>query len=297
MSFTIFYRRPLFHSLQLQILFVVSLLLISSIPSPLLALGLTVQPATFLFRDIPIGTKVKLPVPLSIHNKDKQPHTYAVSPYSPSRLGMSWPEGYQEIPDPTWFRFEEKEITIAGGETGFVNMFIEIARSDAYYNQKWVIALRVTTRVESGESIAIAVYPRFLIETENREEIKGRPAGKTGIRPGVLYLSPPFHEKKESIEIYNNDNIPHTYTIRSEIPPSGIQSQVLPTPSYDWIPNPAWIVPDQDAVEVESGEKQSISFHLDITQNESLPLQRWEGLLFFRPDKGPSTFGRVLISP
>lgn len=176
-------------------------------------------------------------------------------------------------------------------------MFIEIPGADAYYNQKWVIALGVTTQVKSGESIALAVYPRFLIETESREEIKGPPAGKTGIRPGVLHLSPPFHEKKESIEIYNNDDIPHTYTIRSEIPASGIQGQVLPIPSYEWIPNPAWIVAEQDTVEVGPGEKQSVGLHLEITKSESLPLQRWEVLLFIRPDKGPSTFGRILISP
>ena len=68
-------------------------------PSVILASGLAVQPATFLFRDIPVGQKIKLPAPLSIHNKDERTNTYKVKALSPSRIGMSWPEGYIESLD------------------------------------------------------------------------------------------------------------------------------------------------------------------------------------------------------
>ena len=74
---------------------------------------------------------------------------------------MSRPEGYVEIPNTDWFSFDEKEVTIVGGKMGFTNMYIEIPGEDTYYNQKWVIAVEVTTRVGAGESIALAVYPRF----------------------------------------------------------------------------------------------------------------------------------------
>lgn len=140
--------------------------------SVILASGLAVQPATFLFRDIPVGQKIKLPAPLSIHNKDERTNTYTVKALSPSRIGMSWPEGYIEIPKTDWFTFEEKEITVDSGKIGITNMYIEIPAEDAYYNQKWVIAVEVTTKVEPGESISLAVYPRFLIETESRGKIK-----------------------------------------------------------------------------------------------------------------------------
>ncbi|MBI5096301.1 MAG: hypothetical protein HZB32_01400, partial [Nitrospirae bacterium] len=170
--------------------FLAILFLLQVFPSLLLAAGLAVQPATFLFQDVSIGEKIRLSVPLSVHNKDSESHTYVIAPFLPSSIGMAWPDGYTEIPDTTWFAFEKREITVAGGGIGSTVMYIEIPGVDAYYNQKWVIGLGVTTKVESGESISLAVYPRFLIETESREEIKGRPAGKTGVRPGRLTISP-----------------------------------------------------------------------------------------------------------
>lgn len=145
--------------------------LILSQTSILHASGLSVQPATYLFKDIPVGTRIKLPVPMVIHNRDDRPHTYIITAFKPSEIGMQWPEGYIELPDAVWFSFDEKEVTIAGGGIKSVNMYLHIPGGDAYYNQKWVVAAGVTARVGSGESVVLAVYPRFLIETESRGKI------------------------------------------------------------------------------------------------------------------------------
>jgi len=268
-------------------------------PSDLPASGLAVQPATFLFRDIPIGQKVKLSVPLSIHNKDERIHTYTIKSLAPSRLGMSRPEGYVEIPNTDWFSFDETEVTIAGGKMGSTNMYIEIPGEDTYYNQKWVIAVEVTTRVGTDESIALAVYPRFLIESENRETITGRPSGKTGIRPGKLSLSFEPKKNKSYIEIYNNDTISHTYIIRPFIPVSDVKQSLLqsPSPSYDWIPNIKWIVTSSDKVKIKAGMSRKIGINLAIPDNIFVNPQKWETLLFVTPDNGSPVFVRVYIEP
>ena len=281
------------------IIFAVLLVLLLS-PSGLLASGLAVQPATFLFRDVSVGKKVKLSVPLSIHNKDDQSNTYTVKTILPSQIGMSWPDGYIEIPETGWFKFEDnKKITVAGGEIGFTNMYIEIPGKDAYYNQKWVIAIEVKTDVEISETIALAVYPRFLIETESNKSITERPAGSMGISPAKLNLSFQSVNGKRVFEIYNNDTIPHTYTIRPGTPKGEIQRQILhsPTPSYDWLPDPGWILLDIDNVTIEAGRSRLIEVFLKVPHEMSMVPQKWETLLFITPDKGPSSFVRVLIEP
>ena len=69
-----------------------------------------------------------------------------------------------------------------------------------------------------------------------------------------------------------------------------------PSPSYDWILDPAWLVPDKDKIEIEAGGRGSINIHMDIPQDKYTLLQKWEVLLFVKPI-GPSIFGRVLKLP
>jgi hypothetical protein len=114
-----------------------------------------------------VGKRIELEVPLSIFNKGEDSQTYKLTTFKPSVLGMTWPEGYQEIPDPSWLFFENEEVTVAGHSMSSVRMFLKLPNEDSHYNQHWAVGIGVTSKTGPGQAINLAVYPRFMIETQS----------------------------------------------------------------------------------------------------------------------------------
>ena len=53
-------------------------------------------------------------------------------------------------------------------------MYINIPNAERYYNQHWVVGLRVATDSGVQSSFSLALYPRYWIKTEAKPKIRGK---------------------------------------------------------------------------------------------------------------------------
>ena len=264
------------------------------------ALGLSARPGTYLFTNIPIGKRHELSQPLRIENRSNKVRTYILYTYKYSeKSGIKRIDGYSDMPDVKWLLFEKDEVEIEANGVSEVKMYSNISDDDAYYNQHWVIGIGIEGRQQKGEAIALAVYPRYFIETESRGDLAGKPYGIIGIRPSTITLKDmPLNktEKVARIEVFNNDRIQHRYQITSVIPTNDPGKGILLSHSYNGIPDPNWVIPQERWIDIAGGSSGTIAFGLDIPQEVRNCGKTWEGLLMIRPDQRDAGFVRIQIS-
>ncbi|MFH1095958.1 MAG: hypothetical protein V1749_00420 [Candidatus Desantisbacteria bacterium] len=133
-----------------------------------------VVPGKLLITDVPVGRQYEVSVPLTIINYGQDEQRYVLSTIKPSTMGADIETGYIEIPDEHWFYFATETTTIKPGDFGQVRMYINIPNEEGYYNQHWVVGFRVATDSGTQSSFALALYPKYWIETEAKPEIKGK---------------------------------------------------------------------------------------------------------------------------
>ncbi len=270
-------------------------------PKP--SLGLSVAPGGLMIQNVKpgqtFGLYEKAGVALIIENKDINPHTYIINTFKPSRVGnKKWLKGYSEIPDPTWFWFENNEITVGPQSKQEVKMYLKIPEEDPYYNQHWSISLGISGKPESGKMLALAVYPRYQIETESKTGLEEKPHGLIGIEPSnLIFKNLPLRKKeKKKIILYNNDQTAHKYTVTSqviEVDPT--REQIFVTSGYTWVPNKKWLRPKRKKVKILPGESKELTVSVKIPKKKEHYQKKWEALIFIEPDQGRSRFARVLI--
>ncbi len=269
------------------------------------ATRLSARPGRYLFSGISVGKKYELPLPLRIENKSDKDRTYLLSTYKqPQKSGSKQVEGYSEILDPHWLFFERDEITIESDGINEVKMYSKVPDNDSYYNQHWAVGLGIEGKPEEGEAVNLAVYPQYFLETESKGDLSAKPYGPTGIKPSVVTLNDvPLGkiERTAQIEIFNNDHINNDYSllqykITSEVPAKDSDKRILVSPSYSWIPDPNWIIPEQKELTIDEGKSETLEVGLNIPQEDKNRGKKWEGLLMIRPDQGQPRFVRIQIS-
>jgi hypothetical protein len=261
----------------------------------------SVRPRTLLIQEVPLGELYGVNehsgIRLSIHNKRSEPQTYILSACKPSSVGLEWPEGYLQMPDPDWLQFETEEISIHAGAVGYADIRLRIPDQENYYNQKWVVAIGVKSK--PGQIDVVPVYTHMQIETQSKRDIRERPAGLVGLEPGAILLkdvSLGYSRDVTQVTIYNNDEREHTYAIvpmdqRSK----SADRQITSSPTYSWIPEPSWIIPAQTEVKIKAGECLAVSLSLVIPEESMHYDRKWEGVLFVKPHKGSGNFLRIQI--
>lgn len=267
------------------------------------AAGLAASPAGLLIQNVEPGEAYNITevsgVTLNITNKDNIPHTYSISAHKPSTVASrKWVRGYLEIADPSWFKLEKEEVRIEPHKTAKIKMFIEIPDDEKYYNQNWSVSLLVKGKTEAGQSVALAVAPRYEIETMAKEGLKIKADGVIAFEPHVITLKNciPGKKKKAKAMLYNNDDKKHTYKISSMIfPQDPKKSQISLSPGYSWIPDVKWIKPKKSRLKAGAGKKAKVSFFVKIPKEQANFNQKWEAILFFEPEEGASGFIRVRI--
>lgn len=132
------------------------------------ALGLRVGPSELFLKNVPVGAlydfQEEQGVLLKIYNDSEESQIYAISSLKPSEIN-NVPEGYTDIPDANWLYFEINEIEVEANGIGEVKMYLEIPDDEEYYDQLWVVSIRVKSLPRMGQGISLACHPRIKIET------------------------------------------------------------------------------------------------------------------------------------
>ena len=266
-------------------------------------MGLSIRPGGLLIQYVKLGEAYdlykKTGIVLIIENKDSRPHTYLLSTSKPSQVGnKKWLKGYLEIPSPDWFWFEKDEVTVGAESQKEIKMFLKIPKEDKYYNQHWTVSLGVTGKPKKGEVVALAVYPRYQIETESKTVLTQRPYGTIGLEPSLLkFENLTLGEKKKgTITIYNNSNKTHRYAIIPRIVEVGPgREKISSSPGYAWIPNIKWIKPGKKRINIGTNKSKELPIRVKIPEKLENYDKNWEAILFVEPDKGLPGFIRVQI--
>ncbi|MFC1708839.1 hypothetical protein ACFL2J_02090 [Candidatus Omnitrophota bacterium] len=270
-------------------------------PKP--SLGLSVQPGGILIQHVKLGETYDLyeksGIALIIENKDIRPHTYILTTFKPSQVGnKKWLKGYSEIPESGWFWFEKDEVRVEPQSRQEVKMYLKIPQEDKYYNQHWTVSLGVAGKPETGETLTLAVYPRYQIETEGRAGLKEKPDGLIGLEPSKVSFENLALGKKEEAKviIYNNDEKVHKYKIIPQVVEvDSAREQIVASPGYSWIPNKKWIRPGKRRLKIKPGETGELIITVKIPQSEKYSGKKWEALIFVEDEEGLSGFVRMQI--
>ena len=234
-----------------------------------------------------------------IYNDSDKARRYTLKVDKAVKVGVNVLKGYSDIPNPSWFWFENNEVLVPANSAKEIRMFLRIPSEEKYCNQKWAVGIDVEGKPEAEERLVLAVSPVFYIETETRAEVKEKPAGFLGLVPAIAVLENAALGRSKTIakiKVYNNDSQPHLYKISSIIPYAAPGRQVIsPSPNFSWLPKKEWLRPDKNSVKIGPYEEKEIVLDLDIPKKKDFLNQRWEGILFFESEEGLSNFVRVQI--
>jgi hypothetical protein len=281
--------------------------------------GLAADPGGLLIQGVVPGELCDLErgagIALTIHNRSDADRTYALSVHRPSAIGnRRVPMGYSDIPDIAWFRFETSEVSVPARGSARVRMFIDIPEDERYYNQHWSVSLGVKGKPEPGQMLALAVYPRYEIETApaERSELALRPAGEVGVVPAVVTFSGDntTHRGRTGLILVNGDSRRHAYTFKvlhSGLTPDG--RDIALTAGYTWMPSPDyvevgrptgrsyfdWSIRGWPTLWLAARRYVSLPVEVRLPSDVSLPDGGWEAVIFVERDDGETGFARVLL--
>jgi len=268
-------------------------------------IGLTVEPGGLLIQHVKPGETYDLAeksnITLKISNGASRPTTYQLTTQRPSQVGnRKWLEGYLEMPDPRWFWFEQDEITVEPESDAYVKMYLKVPYGMGdHFNQHWVVSIGVQGKAKTGEMLALAIYPRYQIETESKADIEVPPAGALGLKPSVLEFDEmPLGERKEfQLTLYNNEAENRRYRISVKtIQVDPTREQIFPTPGYTWLQELKWVSPKKKRVKIDGNQSRTVSVKVKIPEKPEYYGKSWETLLWIEPDEGPPRFARIQIT-
>jgi len=195
-----------------------------------------------------------------------------------------------------------------------VRMYLEIPDDERYRNQHWSVSVAIVGKAEPGETLTLALYPRYEIETASapREELRLRPAGQIGLCPRIagFDLLPGSTQTREVV-ICNNDRKRHSYRIslltQGDL---GDRRRIFPSGGYDWIPDVHWIELPRPRLRPSTTHsarnwpvlwlagRSYVGCPVTLTLPEGVPLPEhgWEAILFVERDDGDTGFARVRVA-
>lgn len=254
--------------------------------------GLSVEPGSLFIQHVTLGRAYNLyhdlNVPLVIRHKGDNPRIYCLSTYKPSEIGKLV-EGYSDIFDPSWLWFDKNEVSIPPNGSATVQMYLRVPDEERFYNQHWTVAIKVETKLEPGEMLALGVVSRIHIETEIKEGIKEKPVGLLGFDHSRVKIE----GKGGEVRIFNNDKKKHQYHFQVFVPPTDTKhEQISLSPGFNWIPDIGWIKVNHQKIRIGQGKARKIKLQFSPPAGEVKP---WEALLMVHSDEGSAGFVRIQI--
>ncbi len=267
-------------------------------------IGLSVAPGGLLIQHVKLGELYDLDevagTPLKISSRDQKPRTYRLSAHRPSEVGNGkWLQGYLEIPDPAWFWFDQETVTVAPGSSAYVKMYLRIPQDDRYSNQHWVVAVGVQGQAASGEALALAMYPRYQIETVSHPDPETVPSSALGLEPSILSFEkvPLGKRRKSRVTLYNNEAKTHQYRLSViTIPADPTKEQIVPSPGYRWLQDSRWVSLKKEQIRIRAQRTRSVVIRVEVPRAPELHDRSWEALLWIEPDEGLPRFARIQVT-
>jgi len=283
------------------------------------SVGLSVEPGGMLIQGVEPGQvydlEEKTGILLTIHNRDRSDHTYMLATFRPSEVGnRRLPTGYSDIPDPAWFSFQHSEVRVPANSSGQVRMHLEIPDDDRYRNQHWSVSVGVAGKPEPGETLTLAVYPRFEIETASapRAELSLRPAGGIGLCSSVVTLNDagPGRAAVGEFVICNNDGKTHSYHLSVLAQgDTGEGKRLFPSGGSGWMPGSDWVSLPRPRLRHDTRwsvkawptlwlARQShvpVPIEVNVPAGMAVPDGGWEAIVFVERDDGAVGFVRVRV--
>lgn len=286
-----------------SVLIIAILFILLNIPMPAFGIGIKVWPGGMTIQNLPLGEVYDLDkekgVKLKITNEDEIAHTYSMTAYQPSSIGSEGAIGYLDIPNPEWLYFEKSEIKVEANSEAETKIYLKVPKENKYYNQHWVVSVGVEAKPEPGGMFVLACYPRFLIETQRKEDLAEKPYGSIAFLPSAVI----FDEvqggiiKKAKIKIYNNDIVKQSYRVEPLDRNSEAAKRWISLSSgYSWIPESKWVTPSETEITIPPQKNYELTINLNIPEQENNYSRKWEEIFLVTPDEGKAGFFRVQIN-
>jgi hypothetical protein len=258
------------------------------------AIGIKVAPGAFCLQGADIGKDLDLGVDLVITNDNAEDMTFNVESVKPSQAVRSWLKGYAEIPDPKWFYLSTNKIKVAPFKEGRARMHLNIPQNEAYYNQHWIVYVKVSAAPDQAQMFNVALNANYMIETQPKEKVKCLPHGAMMISPSVL--SAKTKTKTIKFRLQNCDSKTQSFKIYTYIPQASQQRQdISVTPGFVWISDEKWVQPKREKIRLQSKKSQDIILQIKLPEDALVDGQGREAVIMVETEKGLAGFVRVQI--
>ncbi len=135
------------------------------------ALGMEVDPTEINLKDVPAGETIAVSelsrekMKLVIQNKSPIAYAYEINIIPVSETGAVIKSGYNDIPDCSWLKPEEKEVLIPANGTKEVELFLTVPDNDAYKGKNFQAIVDIKNKKNSPEEVfVVAVQIKVNIE-------------------------------------------------------------------------------------------------------------------------------------
>ena len=266
--------------------------------TPVYSYSLKVKPDTIQYVEVPVGKRFQFRAPVQIYNEKDEAATFIMDVIKPSTIKSTWLKGYQEIPETTWYSFEDIHVKIPGHSVANVLMYINVPKNQTYYNQHWVVTLSIREKTSNGRGSARYAYPQVYLETEMKKWLKKRPHGRIGVVPSFVQLTElKFGENKGKgqITIYNNDSAAHTYTLTPTGEHAYRKKEVgFVSDGFSLLTHTEWLKL-RKRVTIAAGETRVVKIDVELPEDDSLHKQNFESILFIEDEAGNAVFTRIRL--
>ena len=261
------------------------------------AIAATISPASFCLEKFDIGMNMDLGIRFKMSN---------VQNIGPIDLNVRKPaankviQGYIPIPDSSWFYFLNPQIVPGKNGVASAKMFLKVPNENKYLNQHW--AVHVAAKPPSVSLFTMEMVGVYMIETRSSRKVTEKPYGKLGIVPSRVYVQniKPQQKIPASFVVYNNDKIPHDYTIsvHTFTPSKYTKLQISQAPGFEWIKDIKWIQIAQTLLSIPANQKKESSVWITIPKKVQYANEGFEAIIMVKSNKegGPTGFTRLLIS-
>lgn len=256
--------------------------------------SLKVAPARLIIHDIAPGEYYDLfaatQARLVIFNDDSVEHRYTLSTHRPSERGR-WERGYEEIPDASWCRFKEQDISVPPNGFAFGDLTLQIPAGDQYFNQHWVATLSVAS---ADGGVGVAVDVRAQIETASRTATGVTPAGKIGVAPSTIIFE--GSEGAATLTLFNNADKARSFTLSRLYQQPDVRPQTWLMHNHRVLPQADWLQFGK-CLEIPAGESRQVEVRFQLPESVRQASTPWEELLWLSAGEGAEAFARIQIVP
>lgn len=249
--------------------------------------GLTMFPAMYTVREVPLGREVVLDIlgtpGFTVENNSDGFCYYELRATGPREAGMpTWERGFEPIPESSWLRVDQQIIGVAPHARKLVKVYINIPDKAEFYNRHWVACVQLTSLSVPSISARLALCARIHIETKVRGDTDGFEAGALSLTPACVSFSDfEAGDKLQAVvKVRNNTVEEGVYVIRrlrDIYPGDRSRDRRYLSPGYQWAGD--WSQFNVDQFKLARGKTFTLNLEGQIPA-DAQPDSLYEELIF-----------------